>query len=232
VNAAVAFTREHLRAPLTLVLLISLPVAFVGFSAQVLGEFADALGGQLAGDAAAALGAGWAAAFIAGSLGFFQIVSSRGADRRLALAGRGPARVALARLASSVVLALIAVAAAFVALGLARGFAHPAHEAAALLAFALIYLGVGSIIGSVISAPLEGSLAVAFVFMLDVFSGPGMSEGGGSVYSVSREAGELLIRGASGQGSSAGDWLAAAAWAFGALVLAFLSYVIRARSRV
>jgi hypothetical protein len=232
VNATVAFTREHLRAPLTLVLLISLPAAFVGFSSQVLGEFADALGGRLAGDAAAALGAGWAAAFIAGSLGFFQIVSSRGADHRLALAGRGPARVALARLVSSIVLAFIAVAAAFLTLGFARGFAHPVHEAAALLAFALIYLGVGSIIGSIISAPLEGSLAVAFVFMLDVFSGPGMTEGGGSAYSISREAGALLISGASGQGSNAGEWLAASAWAFGALGLAFLSYVVRARSRV
>ena len=52
---AVAFTREHLRAPLTLALLIAIPAIFVWASASVLGDFARALGGALAGDAASAL---------------------------------------------------------------------------------------------------------------------------------------------------------------------------------
>ena len=70
-----AFVREQLRAPLTLVLLVAVPAAFVTASSSVLSDFARALGGGLAGDAEAALGAGWAAAFIAGTIGYFQAAS-------------------------------------------------------------------------------------------------------------------------------------------------------------
>ncbi len=107
----VVFAREQLRAPFTLALLVAIPALFVISAAGVLSEFASALGGSLAGDAAAALSAGWAAAFISGALGFFQAASSRGADRRLALAGLGPARVASSRIAASVGLAVVAAAA-------------------------------------------------------------------------------------------------------------------------
>ena len=67
------FAREQLRTPFTLVLLVAVSAIFV----------------------AAALAAGWAVAFVSGSLGFFQATSSRGADRRLALAGAGARRVAV-----------------------------------------------------------------------------------------------------------------------------------------
>ena len=91
---AASFAREHLRAPLTLVLLVAIPAFFVLIFASVLGEFADALGGTLAQRSATAISAGWAAAFLSGTLAFFQLASSRGADRRLAMAGLGPTRVA------------------------------------------------------------------------------------------------------------------------------------------
>ena len=84
---------------------------------------------------------------------------------------------------------------------LRTGVAHPWHAAAAVLAFAVIYLAVGIVIGSVITAPLEGSLAVAFVFLLDVFSGPGMAEQA-APYSVSRKAADILIAAGLGQRSS------------------------------
>ena len=115
-NRTVVFAREQLRAPFTLALLVAIPALFVVSAAGVLSDFASALGGSLAGDAAVSLSAGWAAAFISGTLGFFQAASSRGADRRLALAGLGPARVAISRIAASVVLAAVAAAAAFSAL--------------------------------------------------------------------------------------------------------------------
>src|SRR5215212_7568939 len=102
------FAREQLRAPFTLALLAVIPVLFVVVAAGALSDFAGALGGSLAGDAAVAVSAGWAAAFISGALGFFSAASSRGADRRLALAGLGPARVAISRIAASVLLSLIA----------------------------------------------------------------------------------------------------------------------------
>src|SRR5215217_2792093 len=110
------FAREQLRAPFTLVLLLAIPALFVISAAGALSDFAGALGGSLAADAAVGLSAGWAAAFIAGALGFFQAASSRGADRRLVLAGLGPARVAASRIAASVSLAVVAAAAAFAAL--------------------------------------------------------------------------------------------------------------------
>ena len=92
--AAVAgsFAREQLRTPLTLVLLVAIPIFFVVIFASVLGDFAEALGGTLAGQrgdrAQRRLGGGVP---VPGALAFFQVASSRGADRRLALAGLGAA---------------------------------------------------------------------------------------------------------------------------------------------
>jgi len=224
------FAREQLRAPFTLVLLVAVPAIFVAASASVLSDFADALGGSLAGNAASALGAGWAAAFIAGTLGFFQAASSRGADRRLALAGTRPFRVALSRIGASLALALVAAGAGFVGLLIRTGVAHPWHAAAAVLAFAVIYLAVGIIIGSLITAPLEGSLAVAFVFLLDVFSGPGMAEQA-APYSLSRKAADILIDAGLGQSSSAEEWLKLAAVVASALALSLVVFIWTARSR-
>lgn len=225
-----AFAREQLRAPFTLVLLVAVPAVFVAATAGVLSDFARALGGGLAGDAAAALGAGWAAAFIAGTLGYFQAASSRGADRRLALAGTGPARVAVSRIGASLVLAVVAASTGFIALALRADLVHPWHAATAVLAFALIYLAVGVLIGSLVTAPLEGSLAVAFVFLLDVFSGPGMAEQA-APYSISRKAADILIAAGLGQGSPASDWLKLGAVVAVALSASFAGFVLSARSR-
>jgi hypothetical protein len=210
--------------------MVAVPALFVAASAGVLSDFADALGGSLAGDAASALGAGWAAAFIAGTLGYYQAASSRGADRRLALAGARPSRVAMSRICAALALAVVAAAAGFAALMLRTGVAHPWHAAAAVLAFAVIYLAIGIGIGSLITAPLEGSLAVAFVFLLDVFSGPGMAEHA-APYSFSRKAADILIAAGLGQGSPREDWLKLAGVVAAAVGLSFVAFVWTARSR-
>jgi hypothetical protein len=225
------FAREQLRAPFTLALLIVIPALFVASAAGALEDFAGALGGSLAGDAAVGLSAGWAAAFISGTLGFFQASSSRGADRRLALAGLGAARVAVSRIAASIGLAVIAAAAAFAALAIRVDVAHPVHVAVAVLAFALLYLAIGVVVGSVVVAPLEGSLLVVFVFLLDAFSGPGMTGGSPPLWAVSQEAADLLIAAGMGTGSPTNDWLETAFVTGGALVVAFLVFVASARSR-
>ena len=185
----------------------------------------------MAGDAAVALSAGWAAAFISGALGFFQAASSRGADRRLALAGLGPARVASSRIAASVGLAVVAAAAAFVALVVRVDVAHPLHAAVAVLAFALLYLAIGIVVGSLITAPLEGSLLVVFVFLLDAFAGPGMTGGSAPPWAVSQKAADILIAAGMGTGSPTGDWVKLVIVTVGALVAAFLVFVASARSR-
>src|SRR6516164_8976444 len=75
------FVREQLRAPLTLVLLVAIPVFFVLIFASVLGEFSKALGGTLQARSATAISAGWAAAFLSGTLAFFMVSSSRSTAR-------------------------------------------------------------------------------------------------------------------------------------------------------
>ena len=229
-TATVFFAREHLRAPLTLALLVGIPALFVFSAAGVLSDFADALGGSLAGQAAAALGAGWAAAFIAGALGFFQASSARGADRRLALAGLGAARVAMARIASALILALVASAAGFTALLIRSDIAHPFHAAVAVASFAVIYLAVGTVVGSLLNGQLEGSLAVAGVFLLDAFAGPGMSADP-APWAISRKAADVLISAASGGGSPDGDWLKLAGVVAVALGTAFAVFALSARPR-
>jgi hypothetical protein len=225
------FAREQLRAPFTLALLVAIPVLFVVSAAGALSDFASALGGSLAGDAAVALSAGWAAAFISGTIGYFEAASSRGADRRLALAGLGPARVAAARIAASLLLAVVAAASAFGALAVRTDIAHPVHAAVAILAFALLYLGVGVLVGSLVRSPLEGSLLVVFVFLLDAFAGPGMTGGSAPPWAISQKAADILIAAGLGTGSPDADWRAAAVVTAGALVVALLVFVASARSR-
>ncbi len=231
---APSFVREHLRTRLTLVLLVAIPVFFVLIFASVLGEFSAALGGSLAGRAATAISAGWAAAFLSGALAFFQLVSSRGADRRLALAGLGAGRVAIARIAAALSLAVVVSATAYVTLWLRAGVEHPFHAAVAVLAFAAIYIGVGAVIGVFVSGALEGSLLVMLVFSLDVFSGPAMTNGGGGLLASltpTRKAADLLIAAGAGRGSPIGDWAAVAAVAVGAVAVALAAFWFSARSR-
>ncbi len=229
-----SFVREHLRTRLTLVLMVAIPVFFVLIFASVLGEFSSALGGSLAGQAATAISAGWAAAFLSGALAFFEVVSSRGADRRLALAGLGAGRVALGRIVAALSLAVVVSAVAFLTLVLRSGIEHPLHAMVAILAFAMIYIGIGALIGAFVSGPLEGSLLVVLVFSADVFTGPAMTSGDGLLAKLTptRKAADLLVAAGGGQGSPAGDWIAVAAVALGFLGVALAAFWFTARARV
>jgi hypothetical protein len=231
--ASGSFMREQLRAPLTLVLLVAIPVFFVLIFASVLGEFSKALGGTLASRSATAISAGWATAFLSGTLAFFQVASSRGADRRLAAAGLGASRVAISRIAASLALGVTVSAVAFVTLWLRSGIGHPLHAAVAIFAFSAIYIGIGALIGALVSAPLEGSLLVILVFSVDAFSGPQMTSAGGvgAFFTPTRHAANLLIAAGGGQGSPGADWLGVAAVAFGALAVALAAFWLAARTR-
>ena len=227
-----AFVGEHLRAPLNIALLITIPVFFVLIFATVLGDFADALGGTLAQRSATSISAGWAAAFLSGALAFFQVSSSRGADRRLALAGLGAGRVAAARIAAALTLAVTVGAAAFVTLWLRSGIDHPWHTAAAVLAFALIYIGIGAAVGSLIRSPLEGSLLVVLIFSIDVFSGPQMTSSESLVgWTPTRDAADLLVAAGAATASPTADWAAVAGAAGAALAIALAAFWLVARSR-
>ena len=229
--AAAAFTREHLRAPLTLLLLILIPVFFVLIFAGVLGDFAEALGGSLAAQSATSISAGWAAAFLSGTLAFFQVSSSRGADRRLASAGLGPGRVAVARISAALAIGIAVSSVAFITLLLRSGIGHPLHAAAAILSFAVIYIGLGALIGAFVRAPLEGSLLVLLLFSVDAFSSPQMTSQGSLAWTPTRDAANLLIAAGGGQGSPSADWVGMAVVALGALLVALAAFWFAARMR-
>lgn len=232
VPTAAAFLREHMRAPLTLTLLLGIPAFFVLVFASVLGDFAKALGGMLASQSATAISAGWAAAFLSGTLAFFQVSSSRGADRRLAAAGLGPGHVATARIAAALTTAIAVSAVAFVTLWLRSGIGHPLHAAAAILSFAVIYIGLGALIGAVVRAPLEGSLLIVLVFALDAFSSPEMTSSDAFGFTPTRDSASLLIAAGGAHGSPSADWIGMAAVAVTSLLIALTAFWLAARSRV
>lgn len=228
-----SFVHEQLRAPLTLVLLVAIPAFFVLIFASVLGEFAQALGGTLASRSATAISAGWATAFLSGTLAFFQVTSSRGADRRLAMAGLGATRVALSRIVAALLLGTTVSAVAFLTLWLRSGIGHPWHAAVAIFAFSAIYIGIGALIGAFVSGPLEGSLLVVLVFALDAFSGPQMTSSASAIGSLTPtfHAANLLIAAGGGQGSPGADWVGVAAVALAALAVALGAFWFAARTR-
>lgn len=226
-----SFIREQIRAPLNLFLLVAVPMFFVLIFASVVGEFARALGGTLASEAATSISAGWAAAFLCGTLAFFQVASSREADRRLALAGLGAWRVAVSRLASSIALGLIVSVVAYLTLLLRSGVEHPPHAAAAIFFFALIYIGIGSLIGAFVRDPLSGSLLVVLVFAVDAFTTPQMTSNGSLAVTPSRDAANLLIAAGGGQGSPASDWIGAGAVALVGITVGLTAFWFAARKR-
>jgi hypothetical protein len=182
---------------------------------------------------ATSISAGWAAAFLSGTLGFFQVSSSRGADRRLAVAGLGAGRVALARIAAALLLAATVSAVAFLTLWLRSGIGHPGHAAVAILSFALVYIGIGALIGAFVTAPLEGSLLLMLVFALDAFSGPEMTSGAGGLgaFTPTRHAADLLIAAGGGRGSPDADWLGVGLAVLAALAVALAAFWFAARTR-
>jgi hypothetical protein len=232
VPTGAAFLREHLRAPLTLAMLLAIPAFFVLIFASVLGQFADALGGTLAEQAATSLSAGWAAAFLSGALAFFELNSSRGADRRLAVAGLGAGRVAVARIGAALALAATVATVAFATLALRSGIEHPWHAAAAIVAFAFIYIGIGAAIGALVRSPLEGSLIVILVFSVDAFSGPQMTSSGSLLsWTPTRDAAEVLIDAGLAGPTPGADWAAMVATAAVAIGVALGAFWFSARSR-
>jgi hypothetical protein len=228
---SVTFSREHLRAPLTLLLLVLIPVFFVVIFASVLGDFAKALGGTLARQSAAAISAGWAAAFLSGTLAFFQVNSSRSADRRLAAAGLGAGRVAIARITAALTIGLAVSAVAFITLWLTSGIGHPRHAAIAIASFAIIYIGLGAVIGAFVRGTLEGALLILLVFSLDAFSSPQMTSNGTLAFTPTRYSAGLLIAAGGARNSPSSDWLNTVVIAVAALVVAFVAFWLAARTR-
>lgn len=225
------FLSDYARNQVNLLLLAVVPVVFVIVVAGSMADAAKLLGGS-GGPAVETATAGWAAAFLAGIAMYFQTAATRDTDRRLVIAGLPPRRLVLARLVTGLTLAAFASLAALVALELRTGIDHPARAIGGTLMFAVIYVGIGAAVGSLARNPVNGTVVVLFVWILDVFFSPAMG-------SVDRLATRpfpshfvtlWMVELPSGHGGRLGDFGIALCWTVGALLVAWLIAVARTRT--
>ena len=169
------FLADYARTGTNLLLLVLVPVTFVIVAAPTLADAAKVLGGARGGPGVETVTAGWAAAFLTGIAMYFQVASSRATDRRLVLAGLPRGRLATARLLTGAGLAVAATAAALIALAARQGLADPARIIAGTAMFAVVYLAIGAVVGALVPTPVNGTVLLLFVWILDVFFGPTLS---------------------------------------------------------
>ena len=169
------FLADYARTGTNLLLLVLVPVTFVIVAAPTLADAAKVLGGTGGGLGIETVTAGWAAAFLTGIAMYFQVASSRATDRRLVLAGLSRGRLATARLLTGAGLAVAATAAALAALAARQGLADPARIMVGTAMFAVVYLAIGAVVGALVPTPVNGTVLLLFVWILDVFFGPTLS---------------------------------------------------------
>ena len=225
------FLADYARNPVNLFLLVVVPVVFVAVAAGRLAEVARLFGGAAAASSMGASTAGWAAGFLAGIAMYFQVSAAHDADRRLVLAGLPVRRLVTARLAAGLGLAVLASAAALLTLQLRTGIDDPPRVIAATLMYALIYLGIGATIGALVRSPVNGSVLVLLVWIVDVMLGPSMGLGTSLVTRfLPTHFVTLWMAGrSSGHAGRLGDAGIGAAWTLGALAVAFAVVVATAR---
>lgn len=169
------FVADYARTGTNLLLLVLVPVTFVIVAAPTLADAAMVLGGAGGGLGIETVTAGWAAAFLTGIAMYFQVASSRATDRRLVLAGLSRGRLATARLLTGAGLAAAATGAAVIALAARQGLADPARIIAGTAMFAVVYLAIGAVVGAIVPTPVNGTVLLLFIWILDVFFGPTLS---------------------------------------------------------
>jgi hypothetical protein len=167
------FLADYVRNPVNLLLLAVVPMVFVVVVAGSMADAAKLLGGP-GGPAVQTATAGWAAGFLAAIGMYFQIAATRPVDRRIVIAGLRPGRLVTARLTTGLILAVMAAAVAVAALAVRTGIHAPARVIVGTLMFAIIYLAIGAIVGATVPNPVNGTVIVLFVWILDVFFGPAM----------------------------------------------------------
>lgn len=222
---------EYSRRPFNVVLLAAVPVVFVTLSAGALADFGRILGAETTVRQLEAATAGWAASFLAAVAGFFHVAGSREADTRLASAGSASASVVVARLTSSLLLAAVAAAGALLALAMRTDVADPLRAVIATVMFAIIYLGIGATVGALVRSEVNGSLLLIFVWMFDVFLGPGMGSADSLVNRVfpAHFPTLVMLNASSDHAGPLGDLGASLAWTVGGLILAFTALLTTTR---
>lgn len=225
------FLADYARNPVNVLMLFLVPVAFVIVAAGSLADSAALIGGGTGGSAVETSTAGWAAAFLSGIAMYFQVSASRQADRRLVIAGLPSSRLVVARLVVGLALALLASSAALLALAARTGIDDPGRVAAGTLMFALIYLAIGAVIGALVRTPVNGTVLVLFVFIMDVFFGPTLTASDRVATWVlpTHFVTLWMVDLPSGHGGSPGDLGWSVAWCVVATVTAFAVVVSATR---
>jgi hypothetical protein len=167
------FLADYVRNPVNLLLLAVVPVVFVFVVAGAMADAAKLLDGP-GGPAVQTATAGWVAGFLIAIGMYFSTAATRSVDRRVVIAGMRPARLVAARLGTGFILALLAVAVAVTALAVRNGIDAPARVLSGTVMFAVIYLAIGTLVGALVPNPVNGTVVVLFVWILDVFFGPAM----------------------------------------------------------
>lgn len=226
------FLLDHVRNSTTAVVLVLVPVAFVLVAAPTLADAARLLGGRGGGPAVEVATAGWAAAFITGMAMYLQVNDSRDADRRVVLAGASSAQLALARVLVGIVLAAVCSAAAFGALILRVRVDQPARVALGAFLAGLAYLVVGAVVGTLVRVPVNGTVLILFIWIVDVFFGPNLS---GTATPALRAMPLHYVslwttRVASGHSGRPGDLGLALGWAVGSVLLTGLVVALGTRA--
>lgn len=167
------FLVEYVRNPVNLLVLVLIPVVFVLVAAEPMADAAKLLGGT--GQAVETATTGWAAAFLAALAMFFQTRQARSADRRLVLAGLPTRALVVSRMSTGLLIAVLVSAAALATLFLRTEVDDPLRVAAGTLMFAVIYVGIGAAVGSVVKDQVNGTVVILLIWILDVFFGPALT---------------------------------------------------------
>ncbi|MDQ2050147.1 hypothetical protein RBH26_06580 [Natronolimnohabitans sp. A-GB9] len=173
--ATIAAIRSFLREPTNALLLVLFPPVIIVVYDLAL----DAFVGVPGIDAPAAVGelggTMFAAAFLAGLVGVFQVAGATGPDRRLEVCGYRRWEVLLARILTIVLVGVVVALISFGTFLLLSDIepASPGRAIAALVVGAVTYGLLGVIIGGLIGRELEGSLVLVFLVDLDAFLATG-----------------------------------------------------------
>lgn len=156
------------RQPTTLAMLLALPPVVVEMYGVALESF-PALPSAGADPATVGRMTGtlFAVAFLSGLVGLFQIISAARGDERLAVAGFPRSAMLVARLATMVVVTLVATAVAYAVLTYRVEVAAPALAFAVLVLAGLLYGLLGVVVGSLLPRELEASLVLVFLADMD-----------------------------------------------------------------
>lgn len=173
---------ELARQPATLAMLLALPPVVVEMYGIAMESFpVGSVGGADPATVGRMTGTLFAVAFLAGLVGLFQIISAKRGDERLAVAGFPRSSMLAARLATMVVVSVVASAVAYAVLGYRIDVAAPALAFGVLVLAGLLYGLFGVVVGALLPRELEGSLVLVFLADMDNALSSGLFPVGWSV---------------------------------------------------